>query len=178
MNRLLRLLLQLCLFRLAPQDLPYSPRLAQGLVLLGAGLSLLFVRLRDTDDGGPGRITLSLLLLLGLPWLLLRLRQRLPRYTQTLTAFAGTGVLFMLVLLPLVQPLARLPPPAPGSIPTASHVMVWLLSMGLLAWKIAINAHIWRHALDWPRGGAVLLAIGLLVLELAVAQALFPAVRA
>ena len=178
MTRLLRLLLQLCLFRLAPQDLPYSPRLAQGLVLLGVGINLVFVRLLDTGDGAPFRIALSLALMLGLPWLLLRLRQRLPRYVQTLTAFAGSSVLFMLALLPLAQPIASLPPPTPDAVPTAAQVAVSLASLVLLVWKLAINAHIWRHALDWPRGGAVLLAIGLFLLELALVRVLFASVPA
>ena len=174
MTRLLRLLLQLCLFRLAPQDLPYSPRLAQGLVLLGVGINLVFVRLLDARADAPFRIALSLALLLGLPWLLLSLRQRRPRYVQTLTAFAGSGLLFLLVLLPLVQPIADLPPPSPDVVPSATQVIVSLLSLALLVWKLALNAHIWRHALDWPRGGAVLLSIGLFVLELALVRALFP----
>lgn len=173
MIRLLRLLLQLCLFRLAPQDLPYSPRLAQGLVLLGVGVNLLFVRLLDAGDGAPARIALSLALLLGLPWLLLSLRRRLPRYVQTLTAFAGSGLLFLLVLLPLAQPIANLPPPTPGVAPSATQALISLLSLALLVWKIAINAHIWRHALDWPRGGAVLLAVGLFLFELALVRMLF-----
>lgn len=178
MIRLFRLLLQLCLFRLAPQDLPYSPRLAQGLVLLGVGINLVFVRLLDAGEGAVARIALSLALLLGLPWLLLSLRQRLPRYVQTLSAFAGSSVLFMLALMPLAQPIANLPAPTPDAVPSGTQVVVSLLSLVLLVWKLAINAHIWRHALDWPRGGAVLLAIGLFLLELALVRALFPSVGA
>jgi hypothetical protein len=172
MNRLFRLLLQLCLFRLAPQDLPYSPRLAQGLVLLGVGINLLFVRMLDAGAGAAGRIALSLALLLGLPWLLLSLRRRLPRYTQTLTALAGSGVLFLLALLPLAQPIASLPPPSATSVPSTAHVVISLLSLLLLLWKLAINAHIWRHALDWPRGGAIVLTLGLFLFELALVRTL------
>jgi hypothetical protein len=175
MSRVLRLLLQLCLFRSAPQDLPYSPRLAQGLVLLAVGINLVFMRLFDLGDAAPADIALSLALLLGLPWLLLALRQRLPRYVQTLSAFAGSSVLYMLAVLPLVQPIKDLPPPSPDVPPSAPQALIVVLWLGLLGWKLAINAHIWRHALDWPRGAAILLVIGLFLLELALGQMLFAA---
>ena len=173
MTRLLRLLLQLCLFRLAPQDLPYSPQLARGLVLITLALHLVFVQLLDLGEA-PSRIALALVWLLGLPWLLLGLRQRRPRYVQTLTAFAGSGLLFMLALLPLAQPIAQLQPLLPDTPPSAAQVLLPLAYFVMLVWKLALNAHIWRHALDWPRGGAVLLAIGLFLLEVALEGAVFP----
>jgi hypothetical protein len=170
---LLRLLIDLRLLRRGPQDLPYSPALTRGLVLLGIGADLLLVRWVDAGDDGLMRLVFSVLLLLALPWIVLGLRDRRARYLQTLAAFAGTGVLFTLAFLPVALQAASLPSPDPDAPPTREQLVVGWSTLALIGWKLAINGNIWRHALDWPRAGGILFAVGLFVLEVLVLRAWF-----
>lgn len=170
---LLRVLLDLCLLRAGPQDLPYSIGVTRGLVLLGVGADLLFVSMLESADNSLLRIVLSLLLMLGLPWLLLSSRRLQARYAQTLAAFAGTGVLFTLAFLPVAIQASQLPTPDLEATPTREQLMVGWITLGLVGWKLAINGNIWKHALDWPRAGGLLLAVGVFLLEIGLMRALF-----
>lgn len=173
MKHLLRLLLEVCLLRRGPQDLPYSIPMTRGLVLLGVGADLLFVSMVEAGNDGLARIALSLALLMAVPWMLLGTRRLHARYAQTLAAFAGTGVLFTLAFLPIAIKAAELPLPNLEVPPTREQLTIGWLTLGLVGWKLAINGSIWKHALDWPRAGGLLLAVGVFLLEVGVMRALF-----
>jgi len=115
---------------------------------------------------------LSLALLLGVPWLLLAWRGHLRRYVQTLAAFAGTGVLFKLAMLPLAIAIVDLPLPKTPEQLAPAQVLVGWLTLALLSWKLVVNAHILRHALDLRFGLGLLLALAVFALELLLAQLL------
>lgn len=170
---LLRLILGLCLLQRGPQDLPYSPALTRGLVVLGVGVDLIFLSWIDSGDAGFGRLGFSLLLLLGVPWVVLGWRARRERYAQTLAAFAATGVVFTIAFLPVALKASVLPAPDIDVPPTREQLVVGWLTLGLVGWKLAINGNIWRHALDWPRAAGVLLAVGLFVFEIGLMRMLF-----
>jgi hypothetical protein len=173
MQALVRLLVDICLLRRGPQDLPYSQELARGMVLAFAGVKLGSALWLDIPDPFL-RSLLSLALLLALPWMLLAIRGHRPRYLQTLTAFAGTGLLFSLLFLPVVWLAADLPPVAPDVTPEPAQLAVGWLTLALLGWKLVINGHILRHALDWPRIPALLLALALFLIEFGVSRTVFP----
>ena len=175
MSRLLALLVGICLLRRGPQDLPYSLRLTQGLLLLAIGVDLLAMRLIGDDPNALGRGVLTLGLLLLLPWILLGLRQRRARYVQTLAAFLGSGLLFTLVFLPLALYNGALPPLAEGAKPAPGQLLAVGLMFVLVGWKLAINGHIWCQALDWPRALGLPFALLLFFSELALVRAWFPA---
>lgn len=172
MNPLLKQLVEICLLRRGPQDLPYSIPLTRGLVAVGVGLDLIYAALLDLPQPLP-RILLSLALLLALPWLLLNLRQRRERYVQTLAALAGTSLLFTVVFLPLALFAAGLPPIVPDVAPTPGQLLFGWLTLGLVGWKLAVNGHILRQALDWPYLSALLLAFALFLLEIGLDRMLF-----
>jgi hypothetical protein len=174
MNRLIGTLFGICLLRRAPQDLPYSPRLTQGLLLLAVGVDLLAMRLFEEDPHALPRGLLSIALLLGLPWLMLSWRGRSARYAQTLAAFLGTGLLFTLAIVPLLLATQALPEPVAGASPRATDVLMRGALFALVGWKLAINGHVWRHALDWPPLFGLPFAFALFVGELLLAQAFFP----
>lgn len=173
MGAVLNWLLRLCLLGAGPQDLDYSPATTRLLVFAGVVADLVFVRMvgHGTDD--LARVAVSLLMLLALPWWILGMRQRRARYAQTLAAFAASGVVFTLVLIPVAQRAAGLPPPSMEQPPAPEQLAIGWITLGLVAWKLAVNGHIWRHALDWPRFGGFLLALGILILEIGVMRALF-----
>lgn len=174
MKDLFRILFDIILRRRGPQDLPYSIPLLRGLLCAMVGLQLLVMfALRERIDA-PERIVLSLLLTLALPWAVLRMRGMQARYVQTLSALVGTGILFSLALAPLLWLVHDLPLPTPDTPATPLQGVVSLFGLGLVAWKLAVDGHIWRHALGWPMVGGVLVAFGLFLLEVGIEQLLLP----
>jgi len=129
MTALLQLFINLCRLRSTPQDLPTSHFLmmltAAGYFLVGLAVSLL----EPVDT----------LMLAALAWLSLWIIGKTPRFTQTYTALAGTGVLFGLLGWPLITFLQGLPEGQGSSLS--------LLLLGLIIWNIMVIGHILRHAL-------------------------------
>lgn len=170
---LLRLILDLCLLRRGPQDIPHSHALLNGLLLVAVGIDLLVLRLVGGGESGLLRIAVSLALTLAVPRIVLGLRGFPERYVQTLTALVAVGIVFTLVTLPLALQVADMPPPEFGQTPPRAQLLVGWAMLALLGALLAINGHIWRHALEWPRAAGLLLAAGLFIGELLVLHALF-----
>ncbi len=154
MVALLKIFIDMCLLRAAPQDLPCSHFLLILSVavyfLVGLGISL-----ADQDMG------LALLsagvdtgLMIGLAYLGLWIRDFGARFMQTVTALCGTGVLFELLSWPLVVTLQQLGENASGALP--------VLLVALFIWIIAVIGNILRHALElslWAGIGISLLYV-------------------
>src|SRR5687768_10500973 len=117
----------------------------------------------------------SLIIALLLPWVLLRSRGLGARYVQTLTALVGTGVLFTLAYLPVAWLASDLPVPDPAATPTQKQLIVAWLTLALVGWKLAINGHVWRHAMGWPLAAGLALAVGIFMLEIGLLRLLFAA---
>ena len=115
-----------------------------GLLVLPAEMAFSIKILHTASD---------LALLFGLTWVLLRLRQFLARFPQTIVALAGTGTLLQLVAWPLVTWLGR----DPGQVERSGWPL--LLFVLLFGWSIAITAHIIRQALEVSRGQSVLVVM-------------------
>ena len=172
MASLLRLLLDLCLLRRGPQEMPYSPRLTRDLVLAGVACDLIYVAALEVSGALP-RVGFGLVMALLVPWLLLAWRQRKERYAQTLGALVGTGVLFTLMFLPLaLWAQQHVPEPGVDSLSREQIAAGWLV-LGLLGWRMAVNGHILRHALDLPRMAGLALAMGWFLLEFNLDRLLF-----
>jgi hypothetical protein len=161
----------LFLLRGGPQDLPYSLRLTRALVIALVLLDLAYSRLLDIPLPLP-RVAVSIGLLLGLPWLLLALRQRRERYLQTLAALTAAELLFTALFMPLALAAIGMPLPDPENPDPAQIALGWLTLL-LLGWKLMVNGHIYRHALDWPRFPAMLLVLALFLLQLGVFRLVF-----
>jgi len=169
---LLRLLVDLCLLRRGPEDLPYSPALTRLLVAALVAVELAYAVLLGIEQPLP-RVLLSLTLLVGVPWLLLSLRSRLPRYAQTVAALAGSGALFALLFLPLALIASGMPEPVADARPEPRQILLGWITLLLLGWKLMINAHIYGRALDWPRLPAMLVALAIFMFEFGIFRALF-----
>ncbi len=80
---------------------------------------------------------------------LLHLKKLSSRLPQTLSALAGTGLIFgfgSVLLIAQAEPARNQPVLAP----------VWL---GVFLWSIAVDAHIYRHALSIKMSLGVLVAV-------------------
>ncbi len=142
MLALLRVFIDLCRFRSAPQELPYSQFLVG--ICVGCYFMVGFAISLSEQAFGQAIIiaTADTGLMVGLAYLGLWVRDSIPRATQTITALAGTGTLFELVGWPLVTFLQTLEEGEASSIS--------LLLLGLVIWNIAVIGNILRHAMDLP----------------------------
>ncbi len=165
MTTLLLLFINICRLRGTPQDLPGSRFLliltTTGYFAIGLAVSLLELSL--------GLAILSAmvdtLMLAALAWFSLWITGKTPRFTQTYTALAGTGVLFGLVGWPLITFLQGLPEGQSSSLP--------LLLLGLVIWNIMVIGHILRHALGIMMWAASGLALFYMYLSICVMSALY-----
>ncbi len=157
MSILFSRLIQILLLRQGPQDLPPGPSVLLAtltLYLLTASLSI------SLGDGG-GSPTLLLLLATGLPmvlvWIVLRLKSRVSRWEQTLSALYGTSALLSLLSLPLNLQAGTEPAPP-----------VVLLSLLIFLWSFAVDAHIWRHALETSFAAGLAVAMILFMISFGI----------
>jgi hypothetical protein len=167
---LVRQLLEVCVLRRGPQDLPYSvPATAAALVALLA-LQVAAGTWHDAPVRAvAGQALVTLLLLPGVTAPLLRARGFDNRLAQTLLAQAGTGFLFTLAMLPaamvllpyavMAQAQAQVTPPPQAALAAFAGIV-------LFVWKLRVDAWIWMQALDLRRPRALLLAVILVIAEL------------
>lgn len=166
-------ILDLLRLRSGPQELPCSLPLLYRLALLALGVDLFAAWLLEVTDTSTARLMLSFGLALALPWLVLNWRGRAPRYVQTMLALLGTGIVFSLVFLPLAMWALSHGLVTPDAMPTAQQALFAWMILALVVWKIAVTAHIWRHALDWSLPGGVGIALLLFVAEFGIDRLLF-----
>jgi hypothetical protein len=165
MSALLATIAGLMRLRAGPQDLPYSPPLLAALLVAQVGLDGLAAHHFGAGDGLLLRAVVAVLVGLGVPYLVLSVARRTARFVQTATAIVATGLAFALLVLPVVALVGRLPDD-PAEL-TAGQVLFGWLSLALLAWKLVVQGSIFRHALEVPLRQGVLLAVALLLVELA-----------
>lgn len=138
MVELLSRLIGIVFLRLGPQDLPAGTGPLAFAVVLYVAVTGLSMSQGDTEANNALILVLAVALPLVLVRIVLTLRGRPARWLQTLTALFGTSALLSALSLPLSF-LAGNGDPAP--IPALASLM-------LFVWSFAVDAHIWRHALD------------------------------
>ena len=158
MNAWLDRLVQIALLRAGPQDLPAGPApLIAALLmwwLLVAPMLLLAPEPLPFTDA-----LLTFAVQLALIHFVLLVNRRPRRFAQAAQAMFGTGALIGLLNLPLW--LSPGPPiPAP---------FVFMALIGL-CWSLAVDGHVWRHALELPYAGGLGVAVLVFLLQLVILQ--------
>ncbi len=149
-------LLNICLLRANPQDLPASN------ALVGLALAAHFLAnvLTGFDEAGlQNALTagvMDTLLLVALTHTGLMLRNLRERTRQTLAALAGAGALLAVAAWAVVTLTGLV---------TGQAWIVWL---PFLFWFLAVYGHILRHAFNVTLGIGLLLATGYVLLSLMV----------
>jgi hypothetical protein len=162
--------LEQLLLRRAPQDDVYSQRM-----LIVSLVAYMAVDLLQAFSGSAWRVASAItltdtLVMVLFAWAVLKITGKSPRLVQTLTALAGTGALLGILGVPLVWEAVRA---HHSDGPSASVVTAWLV---LLVWTVAVQAHIFRHALSTGYGVG-LMAAGLhSVIAIITLETLFPRV--
>jgi hypothetical protein len=150
----------IALMRAGPQDLPGGRSTP---ILALTAYTAIIVASRAGEDRGPSAtdFIVSLLVPLALTTALLLVQGRWPRVRQTVGALFGTGALISLVNVPLWF-TSTTPIPAPLA----------LLALVGLFWSLAVDGHIWRHALECSFAIGVVIAVIILAFQLVMFQAL------
>jgi len=162
-------LLEICLLKSGPQDLPASSSFL-GLAVTGYFLVDVLVSRLNTSLGTALAISLlDVVLMVAFTQLILRVVAKPERFTQTLSALAGTGQLLGLLALPLIHGLSVAQ--AAGE-PAAGLAFAWL---ALLCWSLLVLGHILRHALAVNLLTGVGIGILYSLLSLVLMRVVFPA---
>ncbi len=170
-GQLLRFAVQCCRLRGGPQDIAHSPALLIGLIAASLVLDQLIGNLIDFKGPLLGRSLLSMVLLLGLSWTALTMRGLQHRYVQTASTLVLCAMAFSVLILP-VSLLFGSAPSEEVPLNATQMLMAWL-GLGIVAWKVCVDAHIVRQAIDAPFSLGVMLALSWAIADWALGQAIF-----
>lgn len=157
MNALIRLFVQVCLFRRGPEDMPYASPLVVGLLAIWLLVQLLNGLLQTGLSAAQmlGVQMLSMTLMLGATALALAFKGLPGRWLQTALALIGVDIALSLASVPLLlfslEAGQRLP-------------FVDGLYLLLVAWQLAVQSFIFHRALVVSPLLGLAFAFGLLVL--------------
>lgn len=165
---MIRLLWDICFLRAGPQDLPASYSLMALAVTGYAAVAVLVAHISlPAHSTAVLAAVVDTSLLVVLSRVVLWTRMLTNRWAQTLTALAGTGGLFELILWPIdlwqqqngtVEPVFGLP---------------LVLVLSILVWNVAVTGHILRHALSTSMFNGTLLAVVYTYVTISIFRAMF-----
>lgn len=162
-------LLEICLLRAGPQDLPAAPQFL-AFTLAGYFLVDVLISLLSFPTGAAFAVSLlDMLLLAAFAQVTLRIVSRPERFNQTLAALAGTGQLLGLVALPLIRGLTAAQAAGESA---AGLAFAWL---AVLIWSLLVLGHILRHALNVSLTTGVGIGVLYSLLSVMIVRAVFPA---
>jgi len=137
MFEIIKLLFDICLFKKGPQDLPFSVWVWRLLVAGDVVVSFLMINIHTDRLNSLLQSVVSALLIVGFSWLMLYVDRKPERFYQTSGALLGTDALISFFALPAIASMA---------IGTGS-LLVFAVTMVLMAWHWLVTGHIFRNAL-------------------------------
>ncbi len=168
MLQLIRAFWDICRLRAGPQALPSGRNLLISVVIAGIFIdsfasSILIPKLSGFEI--ITTVAIFNVVLLAAVYLLLNVIGYKQRALQTLTAIAGSGLFISLVLLPGLITVDF------AEQETKSFALFILIDN---IWRIAVNAHIFRHALSVSLLMAMIISVSYLLLGVLAADFLLP----
>jgi len=157
MGPLFSRLIDIVLLRRGPQDLPAGRSVLLACLTLYVLIAALSLNIGRTPENPTAVLVLACALPMVLVWIVLRLRDRISRWEQTLSALFGTSALLSLVTLPFNFDTGGEPAPP-----------VIIISLLVFFWSFVVDAHIWRHALDASFAVGLALAMLLFVISFSI----------
>ncbi len=172
MQNLLLLLRDIIQLRRGPQDVPYSLGLLIGACVVTLTMQIVIGALFDSASGALATGVVSLILHLGILYLLLMMRGFGNRFVQSATAILWCMLMFTLALLPMISITGTAQVTADQI--TVGGALLRLVMIAIALWKVAVDAHILRHSLSISFGGGVGVAIVWALVEYALLRAISP----
>lgn len=162
-----RLYLDICLLRANAEDVPASRLLMLATVAVYILLTLSITLIENAFTKAVSTVLVGLFMMVGFALAGLWVRSFMNRAIQTITAMAGTGIVFNLIALPLIL-LA-------SSFPAEQLMFPWYLILLLLFWNITVIGHIFKSALSVPFWAGVGISLVYVFLYLRVIRVLLAA---
>jgi hypothetical protein len=169
MLQLIKIFWDICRLKAGPQDLPTGRYLLAAAVLAGIIIdsfsTSIFIPKFSAIDTIKLVVIYNIALLVAI-YFLLKLIGYAERAIQTVTAIAGSGLFISLVLLPGLLMMNSVDE-------QVKSFAIFILIDNI--WRIAVNAHIFRHALSISLLMAMILSVSYLLFGVLVADTLLPA---
>ena len=166
---LIKPFVNLCLLNSDPQDLPVSATL---LWLTLSSYLLISIVLALPVYGLSMSILQALIevgLLITYTSIVLQTTAHPERYTQTLSALAGTGVIFGLLALPLVYSIY-----SSASVDGTADILTLFAYLLILAWLLVVYGHVFKHALSSGIFVGLLVGLGYILLTSLIIDTILP----
>lgn len=172
-TQFIQLVFSWCRLRGSPADAPASSSWLLVMLLAALGLDLASGSLLGIPGNVAARSLLSSSLLLVLLWLALGWRRRQARFIQSGIALLACAMVFSLLMLPVALAVGE--PPVDAQQLSPQQAMLAWLALAIVLWKLVVDAHILRAALEVPAGLAMLLAACFAMTNWVVGNALLAA---
>ncbi len=147
----------ICRLVKGPQDIPESKNLLTLCLTIYGLFSIGLAMFIETPGNAIIAGLMDIALLMLFTQALLQIYSKSLRWTQTVTAISGTGIIISIFALPLYLVIDFSVANEINSAPQQGLGLLFLAS--LACWNIVIVAHIFRHALEINFVMAVVLAI-------------------
>lgn len=169
MDKIAKRFIDICRLKAGPQDLPTS-RFLLAILLLAYGMLVLFLSAGEKEPAMAIQVAVvAVVILAGLTYIVLWVRDLTARYVQTLTAITGCYAFLELGRWPLMM-LQQYGADGGG---TFFVVVAAVLLWSWLIWEVAIIAHIFKHALDTSIWMGVIISFFYVFLFFRVMRTLF-----
>lgn len=165
MHQLFLLFYNICILRANAEDVPASHFLMAVVLVLYTGLSIVISLIDSTLPQAIISVIVGLIMLIGFTLSGLWIKSYMNRAQQTITALAGSGILFNLLTWPLALLAARFPP--------EQYISLRMLFFLILLWQIAVIGHILRNALTIPLWAGIGISVLYVFTYIRVMGALF-----
>jgi len=167
MHALIFCFFDICMLRAGPQDLPASAFLLRIVLALNILVSILVSLPLSGFDRAAMEVILDIVLLAILLYAGLQWRGLTGRFAQIFIALMGTGIVFGMLMMPVVYQLV-----AANAVNEVAPVtaLVW---WGIVFWNMMVFAHILRHGFAIHFAYAFVLAIGYILLFWQVSDWIF-----
>ena len=162
MAGVIRQLLEMLRLRSGPQELPAQPGLTLALAIAYIGQGFVAGRVLDEPDAAP-RTILAIAVQFGIIAMLLNLKRFPERINQTISALAGTGLIFGLASIALLSRLQ----------PGEARPDIAAMYLVLFVWSLLVDAHIYRHALPYTMSMGILLSVSIFAANMVLLQVVF-----
>ena len=162
MNVVLTHLLLMLRLRSGPQELPSAWSLTTMLLAASLGMGMYIGHTLGGENAVARSLSINILQVFAVI-AMLQVRKVPERLPQTLSALAGTGIILGgLAFVLLLQ-----------ADPSVNQPLLGLAYFALVGWSLAIDAHIYRHALSINRSAAVLVAVLLMAVSYVFSEVVF-----
>lgn len=166
----LRTVFSWCRLRASPADAPWSWTWLATVLGISLVADLGSARVLQVQDNVAARSLLGSGVVLALLWLALHLRGRPGRFVQTGIALVSCATVFSLLMLPVALGVGQ-PPASAEQLSPLQAMLAWT-ALAIVLWKLLVDGHILRAALDVRAGLAMVLAAGFSIADWMVGSAL------